>query len=72
MPLFGLAFLVKILATSITLESGGSGGIVTSLFFIGATAGAAFAKVLHLPIGVFSVFGLVAVVAAAAKAYVAK
>jgi H+/Cl- antiporter ClcA len=71
MPLFGLAFLVKILATSITLESGGSGGIVTSLFFIGATAGAAFAKVLHLPVGVFSVFGLVAVVAAAANTPIA-
>ena len=35
------AFLIKILATSITLETGGSGGIVTPIFFIGAASGAA-------------------------------
>ena len=36
-------FLLKILATSITLETGGSGGIVTPIFFVGATSGAALA-----------------------------
>src|SRR5262249_32276895 len=32
---FAGAFLLKILATSITLETGGSGGIVTPIFFVG-------------------------------------
>lgn len=67
---FGLtfgAFAIKILATSITLETGGSGGIVTPIFFIGAVAGAAIAKLLHLPVGVFAGFGFVAVLSAAAN-----
>ena len=33
---FGGAFLIKILAASITLETGGSRGIVTRSFFVGA------------------------------------
>jgi H+/Cl- antiporter ClcA len=69
--LFVLAFLFKILATAITLETGGSGGIVTSLFFIGATTGAALARVLGLPEGVFAAFGFVAIVAAAANTPIA-
>jgi H+/Cl- antiporter ClcA len=44
-----LAFLFKILATSVTLEVGGSGGIVTPLFFIGATSGAALAHLTGFP-----------------------
>jgi H+/Cl- antiporter ClcA len=63
--LFG--FLVKIVATSITLETGGSGGIVTPLFFIGSTCGAAIAVMLHLPVAVFAGFGFVAVLSAAAN-----
>lgn len=69
--LFVLAFLFKIIATSITLETGGSGGIVTSLFFIGSTAGAALAHLLHLPEGVFAAFGFTAIVAAAANTPIA-
>lgn len=66
-----LAFLWKIIASAVTLETGGSGGIVTVLFFIGATSGAAVARVFDLPIGVFAAFGLVAVVAAAANTPIA-
>ena len=66
-----LAFVVKIVTTSITLETGGSGGIVTPLFFIGATGGAALAQALHLPVPVFAAFGFVAVVAAAANTPIA-
>ncbi len=66
-----LAFLLKIVATSVTLETGGSGGIVTPLFFIGSTAGAAFAQLFHLPVGVFAAFGFVAVLAAAANTPIA-
>ena len=46
-PVFAGAFLLKILATSITLETGGSGGIVTPIFFVGATSGAALGAVLR-------------------------
>ena len=66
-----LAWLFKIVATSASLETGGSGGIVTPLFFIGATSGAAFAHVFHLPPGAFAAFGFVAVVAAAANTPIA-
>lgn len=66
-----LAFALKIAATAVTLETGGSGGIVTPLFFIGATGGAALAHALHLPEGMFAAFGFVAVVAAAANTPIA-
>ncbi len=66
-----LAFLWKIVATAVTLESGGSGGIVTPLFFIGATSGAALARLLHLPPGLFAAFGFVSVVAGAANTPIA-
>jgi len=66
-----LAFLFKILATAVTLETGGSGGIVTPLFFIGATSGAALAAAAGLPTGVFAAFGFVSVLAAAANTPIA-
>jgi len=66
-----LTFLGKIFATSVTLETGGSGGIVTPIFFIGATGGAALARLAGLPAGVFAAFGFVAVLAAAANTPIA-
>lgn len=66
-----LAFLWKIVATAVTLETGGSGGIVTPLFFIGSTCGAALARVFHLPVGAFAAFGFVGMVAAAANTPIA-
>jgi H+/Cl- antiporter ClcA len=65
------AFLFKTVATAVTLETGGSGGIVTPLFFIGATSGAALAGLFGLPSSVFAAFGLVSVVAAAANTPIA-
>lgn len=65
------AFLIKIAVTSITLEVGGSGGIITPLFFIGATLGTTFAKLFHLPAELFSSFGFIAVVAAATNTPIA-
>jgi H+/Cl- antiporter ClcA len=62
-----LGFALKIIATAVSLETGGSGGIITPLFFIGSTAGFAFARLFHLPVGAFAAFGFVAVVAAAAN-----
>jgi H+/Cl- antiporter ClcA len=68
---FGLAFLYKILATAVTLETGGSGGIVTPIFFIGATAGSALGHAAGLPTGVVAAFGFVSVLAAAANTPIA-
>lgn len=69
--LFALAFLFKIIATSVTLETGGSGGIVTPLFFIGASSGVTLAHAAGLEPGVIAAFGFVSVLAAAANTPIA-
>lgn len=61
------AFILKIIFTSITLNFGGSGGIVTPIFFIGATSGALFANLFGLDSSTFSAIGLVALLAGAAN-----
>jgi H+/Cl- antiporter ClcA len=63
----GGAFLLKILFTAITLSFGGSGGIVTPIFFIGATAGNAFGSVLRFDPALFGAIGMVSVLAGAAN-----
>jgi H+/Cl- antiporter ClcA len=65
------AFILKIIFTSITLNFGGSGGIVTPIFFIGATSGVLFAKLLGLDSSTFSAIGLVALLAGAANTPIA-
>jgi H+/Cl- antiporter ClcA len=67
----GAAFLIKIIATSVTLETGGSGGIVTPIFFIGATSGAVVAPLFNVAPGLLASFGFVAVLAAAANTPIA-
>lgn len=59
------AFLVKILFTSVTFNSGGSGGIITPVFFVGASAGYLFAIVLGLNTATFSAIGLCSLLAGA-------
>lgn len=66
-PIAMLAFVFKIVSTAATLETGGSGGIVTPIFFVGATGGAALAHAFGLPTGAFAAFGFVSVLAAAAN-----
>lgn len=65
------AFLVKIFATSISLKTGGVGGIMTPIFFIGSTSGAALATMFHQPPALLARFGFVAMVAAAANTPIA-
>lgn len=65
------AFILKTITTSITLNFGGSGGIVTPIFFIGATAGSIFAKIFSLNTILFASIGLVAVLAGAANTPIA-
>ncbi|MCX8132159.1 MAG: chloride channel protein [Clostridia bacterium] len=64
-------FLAKILFTVITLSMGGSGGILTPVFFIGVTAGSAFAQVFHMDTGFFAAIGLVSVLSGVANTPVA-
>jgi len=65
------AFILKSFTTSITLNFGGSGGIVTPIFFVGSSAGNIFAQALHLDIILFSALGFVGLLAGAANTPIA-
>lgn len=56
-------FLMKGVFTGLSLKFGGSGGIVTPIFFIGSTAGAFLARVMHVDVATFAAIGLVSVLA---------
>lgn len=65
-------FLVKTIFTSITLGVGGSGGIITPVFYIGATSGNLFGHLVggeH--IALFAALGFVSVLAGATNAPIA-
>ncbi|MFQ5737079.1 MAG: chloride channel protein [Thermodesulfobacteriota bacterium] len=61
------AFLLKSIFTSITLNFGGSGGIVTPIFFAGATAGSIFSKILGVDPAMLAAIGLVSLLAGCAN-----
>ncbi len=61
------AFFWKIVYTAVSLAAGGSGGIVTPIFFVGATAGSTFGHVLGFDRGTFAAIGMVSLLAAAAN-----
>ena len=63
-PLFSSIW--KSLATAITLGFGGSGGIITPLFVVGATSGFALGHLFNASPLLFGAFGMVAVLAAGA------
>ncbi len=65
------SFILKMLLTAITLNFGGSGGIITPIFFVGATSGATFADVMGLDIATFSAIGLTSLLAGAANTPIA-
>ncbi|MFV9511470.1 chloride channel protein [Tepidibacillus sp. LV47] len=62
-----LSFLVKIFTTSVTLSSGGSGGILTPIFFVGSTLGNAWAQLIDGNLAMYSAIGMVALLAASAN-----
>lgn len=62
-----LSFFIKMIFTSITLNFGGSGGIVTPIFFVGAAAGNVFGNSIGLNAAVFSAIGMVSLLAGAAN-----
>ena len=59
------AFILKTLFTSLSLGAGGSGGILTPIFYIGATSGHAFATLISPEyLVLFSALGFVSVLSA--------
>ena len=65
------AFAVKAVTTSVTLNFGGSGGILLPLCFYGATLGSALAHGLGLDPATFAALGLVSVLAGATNTPIA-
>ena len=65
------SFLVKMLFTSVTLGVGGSGGIVTPIFFIGATSGHWFGTMMGDHITLFAALGFTSVLAGTTNAPIA-
>ncbi len=65
------AFILKIIFTTITLNFGGSGGVLTPIFFIGATSGSLFSNLLGLDKTTFSAIGLVSVLSGATNTPIA-
>jgi CIC family chloride channel protein len=71
----GLLVLVKVLATSLTIGSGGSGGVFAPSLFVGAMLGGTFGTVVHQMLpgitaapGAYALVGMAAVFAGAAHA----
>jgi H+/Cl- antiporter ClcA len=62
------AFLMKTIFTSVTFASGGSGGIIAPILFIGATAGSFFGDLVSMDRATFAAIGFVSVLAGAANA----
>ena len=66
-----LLTLGKIVALSLTVSSGGSGGVFAPSLFVGAMLGGAMAKLFHLPPAPLVVVGMAAVFGAAARVPIA-
>jgi H+/Cl- antiporter ClcA len=65
-------FLLKTIFTSITLGVGGSGGIITPIFYIGATSGNLFGHIIGSEhIALFAALGFVSVLSGATNAPIA-
>ena len=62
---------MKLLLTSLSLGSGGSGGVITPIFFVGATSGNFFGHLVEGYIPFFAALGLVSVLSGAANAPIA-
>jgi len=67
------SFVMKIFYTAVTLGSGGSGGIVTPIFYVGATSGHLFGGLFggEHQLALFAALGFVSVLAGATNAPIA-
>ena len=70
-PVVWYAFILKSVLLGVTLSGGGSGGVLTPTFYIGAAAGALFAGIFGLDIAFFGALGFVGCVAGAVNTPVA-
>jgi H+/Cl- antiporter ClcA len=61
------AAVLKMFSTSVTLSFGGSGGIITPIFFVGSTAGNLLGHLPGFDLSVFSAIGMVSLLAGAAN-----
>jgi H+/Cl- antiporter ClcA len=64
-------FFMKSIFTAVTLSFGGSGGIITPIFFVGASAGSVYAGFMNLDHSTFAAIGMVAVLSGAANTPIA-
>ncbi|RXJ67183.1 voltage-gated chloride channel [Halarcobacter ebronensis] len=65
------AFILKTIFTSLTLGFGGSGGVITPVFYVGATSGNFFGALVDGYIPLFAALGFVSVLAGATSAPIA-
>lgn len=65
------AFIMKTIFTSLTLGFGGSGGVITPIFYVGATSGNFFGWLVDGYIPLFAALGFVSVLAGATSAPIA-
>lgn len=65
------AFIMKTVFTSVTLSAGGSGGVITPIFYIGATSGHFFGNLMGDNVALFAALGLTSLLAGAANAPIA-
>lgn len=56
-------FILKTFFTSLTLGVGGSGGVITPIFYVGATSGVTFGHIMGDHITLFAALGFVSVLA---------
>ncbi|MFH1862725.1 MAG: chloride channel protein [bacterium] len=64
-------WLFKSTATGVTLGCGGSGGVITPIFLVGASAGSAWGSILGLDPAIFAALGMIAVLAGTTNAPIA-
>ncbi len=65
------AFIFKTIYTSLTLAFGGSGGVITPIFFVGATSGNFFGTLIDSYVPLFAALGFVSVLAGTTNAPIA-
>lgn len=65
------AFILKTIYTGLTLGFGGSGGVITPIFYVGATSGNFFGSLVDGYIPLFAALGFVSVLAGATSAPIA-
>ena len=71
LALLGVLIFAKLIAFSLTVSSGGSGGVFAPSLFVGAMVGGFLAQLVHQPPAAFAVVGMAAVFGSAARIPVA-